>query len=192
VRFKSLSVIVGSLAVVVLTLSVVLSASRVDATTSGPPIKGSMIKFVASDPPVPVPDTPFIGVDGETIKLADYKGRLVLLNFWATWCAPCIRELPSIESLSISIQDDNFMVQLVSIDRGGAKIHAPFLKKLGIGTLGSASDPRAALLRALKGPGIPITLLIDRDGMVIGRLIGDAQWDSPEAKALIRYYLDRE
>ncbi|MDG2287135.1 MAG: TlpA disulfide reductase family protein [Alphaproteobacteria bacterium] len=151
-----------------------------------------MIKFVASDPPVPVPETPFISAEGETIKLADYKGHLVLLNFWATWCAPCIRELPSIERLSTSVKDPNFKVVLVSIDRGGAKTHKPFLEKLGITALSSGSDSRAALLRALKGPGIPISLLINPRGQVVGRLIGDALWDSPEAKALIQYYLDQE
>ena len=190
-RFKLFSVVIGFMAFFALTVSGFLSTSRVEATTSGPPIKGQMIKFVASDPPVPVPDTPFIGVDGKSIKLADYKGRLVLLNFWATWCAPCIRELPSIEALSTSIKDPEFLVQLVSIDRGGAKTHKPFLEKLGLTELVSASDPRASLLRSLKAPGIPVTVLVDREGMVVGRLIGDAQWDSPEARALITYYLNK-
>jgi thiol-disulfide isomerase/thioredoxin len=190
VRFKSFSILVRSAALVALALPALLSQARVEAATSGPPIEGPMIKFVASDPPVPVPDTPFIGADGETIKLADYDGQLVLLNFWATWCAPCIRELPSLEALSTSIHDPRFRVQLVSIDRAGAQFYGPFLKKLGITTLTSASDPRAALLRKLKGPGIPITLLINREGMVVGRLIGDAQWDSPAARRLIQYYLD--
>lgn len=191
-RFKWFSIPVWPVALIALTLPALVFQTRVEAATSGPPIVGPMIKFVASDPPVPVPDTPFIGADGESIKLADYKGQLVLLNFWATWCAPCIRELPSIEALSTSIQDTRFRVQLVSIDRGGAKVHGPFLEKLGITALTSASDPRAALLRALKGPGIPITLLINRKGMVVGRLIGDAEWDSPAARRLIQYYLDRE
>lgn len=190
-RFKYCSVVVGSMVLVALILSANLFASRVEAKTADPPIEGSMIKFVASDPPIPVPDTPFIGVDGESIKLADYKGRLVLLNFWATWCAPCIRELPSIETLASSVKDPRFMVRLVSIDRGGAKAHKPFLEKLGITGIASASDPRAALLRALKGPGIPITVLINPEGLMVGRLIGDAHWDSPAARALIKFYLDQ-
>lgn len=190
-RCKSLKVLVRSLIMISLVASAVLGESRVATATSGPPIEGAMIKFVASDPPIPVPDTPFIGARDETIKLADHAGRLVLLNFWATWCAPCIRELPSLEALATSIQDERFMVQLVSIDRGGAKVHGPFLEKLGISAITSASDPRAALLRALKGPGIPITVLINPKGMIVGRLIGDAEWNSPEAKALIQFYLDQ-
>ena len=150
-----------------------------------------MIKFVASDPPIPVPGTLFISAEGESIKLADYAGQLVLVNFWATWCAPCIRELPSIEALANSIDDERFTVQLISIDRGGAKTHGPFLEKIGVTSITSASDPRAALLRALKGPGIPITVLISPEGMVVGRLIGDAEWNSTEAQSLIRYYLEQ-
>ena len=114
----------------------------------------------------------------------------MLVNFWATWCSPCIRELPSIDNLRRAVSDPRLEIILVSIDRGGAKVHQPFLEKLGITALTSASDPRAALLRALKGPGIPITLLISPQSQVLGRLIGDAEWDSPEARALIQYYLD--
>lgn len=190
-RSKSLRVLVRSLFLIGLVASTFLIETRGANATSGPPIEGSMIKFVASDPPIPAPDTPFIGAQGETIKLADFAGQLVLVNFWATWCAPCIRELPSIEALGKSIDDERFTIQLVSIDRGGAKTHGPFLEKIGVTTIASASDPRAALLRALKGPGIPITVLINPDGMVVGRLIGDAEWNSPEAQSLIRYYLDQ-
>ena len=190
-RFKYCSVVVGYMVLVALTLLANFFALRAEAKTADPPIEGSMVKFVASDPPIPVPDTPFIGVDGETIKLADYKGRLVLLNFWATWCAPCIRELPSIESLASSVNDPRFTVQLVSIDRGGAKVHKPFLENLGITGIASASDPRARLLRAVKGPGVPVTVLINSEGLMVGRLIGDAHWDSPAARLLIKFYLDQ-
>jgi len=185
VRFKMV-LSAGTLALAALLLT---ALPRVAAIAADPPISGTMIKFVASDPPVPVPETPFISADGETIKLADLKGRFVLLNFWATWCAPCIRELPSIEALSQAVTDPRFEVMLVSIDRGGAKVHQPFLQKLGITTLSSASDPSAKLLRALKSPGVPVTLLIGPDGMIQGRLIGDAEWDSEPARALIHHYL---
>ncbi len=188
-RVNSLRVLIRSLTLIALIIPAILLHSHAEAAASEPPVEGSMIKFVASDPPVPVPDTPFIGPRGETIKLADYAGRMVLLNFWATWCAPCIRELPSLEALSQSIDDDRFTVQLVSIDRGGEAIYGPFLKKLGITGITSASDPKGALLRKLKAPGIPITLLISPDGLIVGRLIGDAEWNSPAAESLIKFYL---
>ncbi|MDA1309942.1 MAG: TlpA disulfide reductase family protein [Proteobacteria bacterium] len=189
-RFNLVSVAGLPILAAVVVLLVATVTLRAEAASSDPPIAGSMIKFVASDPPVPVPDTPFISADGQTIKLSDLKGRLVLVNFWATWCSPCIRELPSIDNLRRAVSDPRLEIILVSIDRGGAKVHQPFLEKLGITALTSASDPRAALLRALKGPGIPITLLISPQSQVLGRLIGDAEWDSPEARALIQYYLD--
>ena len=190
-RFKISSVVVGSMVLVALILAANFFALRTEPKIANPPIEGSMIKFVASDPPIPVPDTLFIGVDGETIKLADYKGRLILMNIWATWCVPCIRELPSIESLASSVNDPRFMVQLVSIDRGGAQVHKPFLENLGITGIASASDPKAGLLRALKEPGVPVTVLINSEGLMVGRLIGDAHWDSPAARLLIKFYLDQ-
>jgi thiol-disulfide isomerase/thioredoxin len=190
VRFNSVSIagLVILAAVVVLLFATVMP--RAEAVSSYPPIAGPMIKFVVSNPPVPVPDTPFISADGQTIKLSDFKGRLVLVNFWATWCVPCIRELPSIDNLRRAVSDPRLEIILVSIDRGEAKVHRPFLAQLGITALTSASDSRASLLRTLKGPGIPFTLLISPQSQVLGRLIGDAEWDSPEALALIQYYLD--
>lgn len=190
-RFNSLKVLVRPLVLLALFVPAVLLKFPAPAGAASPPIEGPMIKFVASNPPVPVPDIPFIGARGKTIKLADYNGRMVLLNFWATWCSPCIRELPSLQALGTSIDDDRFAVQLVSIDRGGAGVFGPFLEKLGITGITSAADPKAALLRAFKAPGIPISVLISPDGLVLGRLIGDADWNSPAARALIKFYLDQ-
>jgi thiol-disulfide isomerase/thioredoxin len=190
VRFNSVSIAGLPILAAVIVLFFDTVTPRAEAASSYPPIAGTMIKFVASDPPVPVPDTPFISADGQTIKLSDFKGRLVLVNFWATWCGPCIRELPSIDNLRRAVSDPRLEIILVSIDRGRAKVHRPFLAQLGITALTSASDPRASLLRALKGPGIPITLLISPQSQILGRLIGDAEWDTPEALALIQYYLD--
>jgi len=190
VRFNLVSIASLPILAAVIVLLVATVTPQAEAASSAPPIAGAMVKFVASDPPVPVPDTPFISADGQTIKLSNFKGRLVLVNFWATWCGPCIRELPSIDNLRQAVSDPRLEIILVSIDRGGARVHRPFLAQLGITALTSASDLRASLLRALKGPGIPFTLLISPQSQVLGRLIGDAEWDSPEARALVQYYLD--
>lgn len=188
-RFKKI-LSVGPLAIAALLIATPPSAKAPGSPApSEPPLSGDMIKFVASNPPYPVPETPFISADGQTIKLVDLGGRLVMLNFWATWCAPCVRELPSIDNLRRAVKDPNFKILPISIDRGGAKIYRPFLDKLGIRDLVSASDPSAKLLRAMKSPGIPVTVLISPDGLVLGRLIGDAEWDTDAAKALIQHYL---
>lgn len=153
-----------------------------------PPLVGDMVKFVPSAGDRTAPDTPFISAKGEPIKLDSYRGKTVLLNFWATWCAPCVKELPALDRLSGALASDTFEVLLVSIDRGGAHVFEPFLEKLGVKNLTSSADKKAALLRAFKAPGLPTTFLISSDGTIKGRLVGDADWDSAAAKDLINYY----
>ena len=152
------------------------------------PLEGDMVKFVPSAETRLVPDTPFISADGQPIKLESFKGKTILLNFWATWCAPCVKELPSLDRLNADLGDESFEVVLVSIDRGGARVYKPFMEKLGITATGSAEDSKAALMRAMKAPGLPTTYLVAPDGNILGRLVGDAEWDSDAAKALIKYY----
>jgi thiol-disulfide isomerase/thioredoxin len=159
-----------------------------DART--PPMTGTMVKFVPLKKPAPAPETPFISADGRTIKLADLVGKVVLVNFWATWCAPCVAELPSLDRLQADLGGPDFEVLLISIDRGGDRVYEPFLEKLGIRHLSSAGDARGTLLRELKAPGVPVSYVIDADGLIRGTLLGDADWASPEAKALIRHYID--
>ena len=147
-------------------------------------------KFVVSDGQTPAPTATFISAEGESIKLDAYSGQLVLINFWASWCAPCIRELPSLSALREAIPDSRFRILLVSLDRhGDARKHAAFLKRLKISNLASASDIRGELLRSFKAPGIPISVLIGADGKIVGRLVGDTDWSAEAAVALIRRYL---
>ena len=111
-----------------------LAASASSAKTA-PPLVGDMVKFVPSDGGRIAPDTPFISAAGEPIKLESYRGKTVLLNFWATWCAPCIKELPALDRLSTELGGDRFEVLLVSIDRGGFISSSLSLKSLVSATL---------------------------------------------------------
>lgn len=156
---------------------------------SGPPNIGAMEKFTPIVPPRPVPDVAFISPDGAPIKLADKGGRVLLVNFWATWCAPCIRELPALAALQRKLDAKTSEVVLISVDRQGTKDPAAFLRQLGLNDLRSALDPTNALVRAFAAKGLPVTYLIDAEGKIQGQVVGDADWDSAEAVDLVHYYL---
>ena len=154
-----------------------------------PPVGGWMEQFSFTTPPRPAPQTPFLAGDGTEMTLDDFKGRVILVNFWATWCAPCVRELPSLDRLQLRLGGEGLLVLAVNQDRGGVAIAGPFLKKLDVNRLGLFLDSNMKLGRAFGVRALPWTLLIDRDGKVIGELPGYAEWDSDEAIDLIRHYL---
>jgi thiol-disulfide isomerase/thioredoxin len=120
---------------------------------------------------------------GQTVKLADFKGKPMLLNLWATWCVPCVKELPTLDTLAA--QGGNLQVVAVSEDMEGERVVAPFLQKRGLTTLKPYLDPTNALLLALKEPGLPVTILYDANGKEVWRLRGDLDWTSATAKGLI-------
>jgi len=177
--------------------ALILAAVQVGAQTpaaagQAPPLLGAFAdNFTLLDPPVPAPLETFAALDGARVRLADFKGRVVVLNFWATWCAPCIREMPSLDRLQAALEDRGLAVLAVSIDRGGAKVIRPFAKRLGLEHLGLYHDDMGALFRAFGVTGLPTTFLIDPRGQIVGAYPGPAEWDGPEARALIEYYLDR-
>ena len=154
-----------------------------------PPVSGWMEQFSFTKPPRPAPQTPFQVGDGTEITLGDFEGRVLLVNFWATWCAPCVRELPSLDRLQFELGGEGLLVLAISQDRGGAAVAVPFLKKLNVNRLGLFLDSKMKLGRAFGVRGLPWTILIDRDGKMIGQLPGYAEWDSEEGLALIRHYL---
>ena len=153
---------------------------------------GDMTKFKEQIPRIPAPKIPFINQDGKKTNLHVLKGNWLLVNFWATWCTPCIRELPYIYNLKQEMSTSKIKILLISIDRSGSSIFQPFLDKLKLKGLKSASDPKAALMRALKLSGVPTSLLIDPNGLIAGSLTGDAKWDSPEAVSLLNYYINKD
>lgn len=167
------------------------AAMVVGAAGGPPPLTGGYGAYEPLPEPKPAPSTAFLDPDGRPIKLDAYRGSLVLLNVWATWCAPCVKELPSLDRLQAALGGDRFRVVLVSVDRKGLEVAAPFLEKLGVERLRTASDPQSELARALGAAGLPISVLIDAEGRILGKMLGDAEWDSPAAKDLILHYLDK-
>lgn len=136
-----------------------------------------------------VADIAFTDADGKPLTLAVFKGKTVLLNLWATWCAPCRKEMPDLDRLQRDLGSDTFEVVALSLDRGGAAASKAFLDKIGIKNLKLYVDDTGRASAPLKIIGMPTTLLIDPEGREIGRLIGPAPWDGEAAKKLIEAQL---
>ena len=136
--------------------------------------------FVMAEVPAIAPDTPFALPDGAPAMLSDWRGKVIVLNFWATWCAPCVKELPSLDRLAAALPANSHTVLAVSTDRGGPKKVPPFLKKLKTENLAPYLDAKSALGRAFGMRGLPTTYIIGKDGNVVAKLEGAAEWDSPE------------
>lgn len=141
--------------------------------------------FVKAKVPAAVPDLTFETTGKQPVKLSDFKGRVVLLNLWATWCAPCREEMPALDRLQRDLGSDKFEVVALSLDRAGADASLKYLNEVGAKNLKLYADPTGKQGFALKIPGMPTTLLIDKEGREVGRLTGPAEWDSADAKALI-------
>lgn len=148
--------------------------------------KGELASLIVHSTPVELPEVTFIDGDGGDKSLGDWRGKVVLLNLWATWCAPCRKEMPYFDELKAELGGDDFDVVAISIDRGGLDKPRKFLDDIGIKSLKLYNHASGKLAPSLKAFGMPTTLLIDRDGKEIARLVGPAEWHSDDAKALIR------
>ena len=147
---------------------------------------GEMAAFVFKPAPEPLPKVTFVDADGKERTLDDWKGKVVLLNLWATWCAPCRKEMPGLDRLQSELGSDKFEVVAVSVDRTGTAGAKKFLDQIKVEKLAVLADPTARMGTTLRAVGMPATLLIDTEGREIGRMVGPAEWDTPEGKALIR------
>ena len=147
---------------------------------------GQMAAFVFKSAPEALPAAPFVDAEGREVTLADWKGKVVLLNLWATWCAPCRKEMPGLDRLQAELGSDRFEVVAVSVDRTGIEGARKFLDQINVRRLAVLSDPSARMGTTLKAIGLPTTVLINAEGNEVGRLVGPAEWDTPEAKALVR------
>jgi thiol-disulfide isomerase/thioredoxin len=162
-----------------------------DRAVSGPELVGQVQNFAATRTPRERPDIAWKDTAGSDVRLADFYGKLVLVNFWATWCAPCLRELPSMDRLQAKLGSEGLQVVAINVDSGGMFAAEPYHRRLGLTALPLYLDQRSALSRAMGVSVMPTTFLIDRRGREIGRLEGGAEWDSEEAVALLRHYLQR-
>ena len=131
--------------------------------------------------PRTIPAIRFIDKKDNSVELANFKGRMVLLNLWATWCVPCIQELPALDRLQQAMASTNFVVVALSLDRGGLSEVGPFWSRAGLRHLPIYMDPSMTAGQTLGVRGLPTTLLIDQKGFEIARHEGPAEWDSEES-----------
>jgi thiol-disulfide isomerase/thioredoxin len=149
------------------------------------PDRTKLGEFLPSSQPFPAPAISLTDAAGNTVELAEFRGKLVLVNLWATWCEPCLREMPSLERLQAHL-GDRIVVLAVSEDRGGTKVVEPFVAKLALKSVKTYIDPKSAVGHAFEVRGLPTSFLIGRDGKVLGRVEGEAEWDSPKILSVLK------
>lgn len=147
---------------------------------------GKMAAFVAKKTPEPLPDIKFQDAAGKELTLSSLKGKTILLNLWATWCGPCREEMPALNRLQAELGGEKFEVVALSLDRKGYEASRKFLDDLKADKVVLYADPTAKQGMELKLLGMPTTILINKDGLEVGRLAGSAEWDSDDAKKLIQ------
>jgi len=143
------------------------------------PDRTKLGEFVPSSQPFTAPAISLADTNGHSVELSELRGKLVLVNLWATWCEPCLREMPSLERLQSRL-GERIAVLAVSEDRGGNKTVEPFSAKLGLKSVKIYIDPKSEVGHAFGARGLPTSFLIDREGKVLGRVEGAAEWDSPK------------
>ncbi len=145
--------------------------------------------FTVHDAPQDMPEVRFLTEDGSRKTLADFRGKVVLLNIWATWCPPCVQEMPTLDALQADLGSAKFEVVTLSIDTGGVPVVRQFYDRVGIRNLGLYVDPTMLTFTNLRVVGLPTTLILGPDGRELARLIGPASWNDPGMKAFLKTYI---
>lgn len=149
-------------------------------------VTGTMKRFVRTLPARPMPDLEFLDANDKPVRLADSTGKVRLVNLWATWCAPCVKEMPSLDRLQAELPKSRFLVLPISLDGPSKPKVAPFYRDQKLGNLGIFYDKGRKAMATLGVTLLPTSILVDPAGRELGRIEGDADWDSPDAIALIK------
>jgi thiol-disulfide isomerase/thioredoxin len=168
------------------------NAAAADITTIEALRSGSMKKLTFHTAAKAVPAVYFATADGDQKQLSDFQGKVVLLNFWATWCAPCRIEMPMLSELQTEFGGKNFEVVTIATGRNAPGALKRFFDKAGIENLPRHRDIKQQLARKMAILGLPITVILNRQGKEIARLRGDADWSSDSAKSIISALIEIE
>ena len=167
----------------VLYTALALGANPAAAQDVASLLTGDMEKLTLADP-VALPEVPLISMTDEEASLSAYRGQWVVVNFWATWCAPCRAEMPALDRLQAAMPD--LAVVPVATGRNAPEAITRFWDEAGITHLITLRDPKSLLSRQIGIAGLPVTVIVNPEGQEVGRLIGDAAWDAPEAQAVLK------
>jgi thiol-disulfide isomerase/thioredoxin len=159
------------------------------ATATDLTLQGEMRKLTVHSSPRAISHATFTDLNGNSHSLADYHGKLVLLNLWATWCAPCRKEMPGLASLQTEFGGEDFAVVTVATGRNLPDQILKFFKQEEINNLPDFIDPKQSLAQDMAVLGLPTTIIIDKNGYEIARFRGDADWNGPYARNLIQKLL---
>jgi thiol-disulfide isomerase/thioredoxin len=181
--------LLGVMAVFCVGIVIVMNLLPHETGPNSPPREGAMAEFKPRSPSTPAPAVEFFDADNGKLDFSAFKGKVALINLWATWCLPCVKEMPSLEKLKQTHENDDFVVVTISEDRQGTKLVDEFFQKNGLKTLPRYVDPQSRIGRALKLNGLPTTVLLDPEGRELGRFEGSADWAGADALKLIDWYI---
>lgn len=146
--------------------------------------------FALHDTPQPVANVRYDKEDGSRGDMEDFRGKVILVNVWATWCVPCREEMPTLDALQAELGSDDFEVVALSIDRAGPPVVRRFYDEIGVTNLKMYVDQTMLSMTALRAVGLPTTILINAQGQELGRLVGPAEWDNPKMVSFLRRFIE--
>ncbi|MBL4918126.1 TlpA family protein disulfide reductase [Szabonella alba] len=176
----------GFLVVLYTALALGANPALADATAAAALREGDMRKLAFHESPQPVPQAALVDLAEAPRSLDEWQGQWVVLNFWATWCAPCRHEMPALDRLAALMADEGVAVVTVATGRNPVPGIERFFDEIGMQNLPALRDPKSELARAMGVLGLPVTVILNPEGQEVARLIGDAEWDSANAQAVLR------
>lgn len=161
------------------------NSALADVAAAKAVLDGDMRKLVFHEAAKDLPAEVLTDLEGAERGLVEWQGQWVVLNFWATWCAPCRKEMPSLDRLAASMTDKGVSVVTIATGRNPPPAITRFFEEIGVQNLPVLLDPKSALARQMGVLGLPLTVILNPEGQEVARLIGDAEWDSADARAMV-------